>query len=115
MAKTKVNTQKQMHEIGMVAAVISDAILKKLYKYAETGYCEVVSTISDWAAEFEKKHRNTDWEEMEENPVKPLSNHFKKMKAEVNGKPQRGWDIGCWDDAVIDFAHYKFEQYKSRF
>ena len=96
----KINKAK---EVGMVSAIIADSVMKKLYpKVQETGhgYMQTVDIISDWAIQFIKKHKNTDWEDVLHNSaLKPLSKGFKST-------------IICWDDAVIDFAHYKLEGYQ---
>jgi len=54
--------------------------------------------IGTWAVEFAKNHEKTFWEKVLEKGMKPLS------------KKQR--EIICWDDAVIDFAEFKLEQFK---
>ena len=98
-------TAKIIKEVAMVSAIMSDAILKELHKelqdFHQQGYIGAIVTISDWAAEFEKKHRETNWEDvLMNNSLKPLSEHLAKH------------EIICWDDAVMDFAHFKFEQFK---
>lgn len=89
-------------EVAMVAAIMGDYVTKKLYKEVQNqgnGYMVTMDTIGDWAIEFAKKHEKTFWEKVLEDGMKPLS---KKIK----------WSIMCWDDAVMDFAHFKFEQFK---
>lgn len=82
--------------LAMTAAIMSDAIMKPLYEKIPS-YLEASATIADWAIEFEEKHKETDWEKTLEDSLKPLSKEF---------SPE---GIICWDDAVMDFAHYKFE------
>ncbi len=99
------NKVEYAKEVGMVSAIISDVILKKLYKEMQDfhgqGYVDAVDTISDWAVEFVNKHLKTNWEDvLMDNALKPLSQKLKKI------------EIICWDDAVMDFAHFKFEQFK---
>ncbi|HEY5392459.1 MAG TPA: hypothetical protein VIJ57_10115 [Hanamia sp.] len=90
-------------EVGMVSAIIADTAMKPLYKKAQEfgqGYMHTADTISDWAIQFIKKHKNTNWEDVLHNSaLKPLSKAFKST-------------IICWDDAIIDFAHYKLEGYQ---
>lgn len=88
-------------EVAMVSAIISDTIMKKLYKEVQkrgSGYMVAADYISDWAVEFAEKHEKTSWEKVLEKGMKPLSKSVKS--------------IMCWDDAVIDFAFYKFEIFK---
>ena len=95
---TQIEIQK---EIAMVAAIMGDCITKKLYKLMQSngcGYVDTMSVIADWAIEFERKHRKTKWEDVMDGDMTPLS---KEMKS-----------IICWDDAVYDFAHYKFSLLK---
>ena len=86
-------------EIAMISAIMSDHITKKLYKKIQeggNGYMATVETIAIWAVEFYNKHKETDWEEVlnTDNEMKPLSKQIKS--------------IIWWDDAVFDYAHYKF-------
>lgn len=93
--------EKFVKETTMVAAIISDAIMQKLYEAVQangSGYITTVDLISDWAIEFAKKHENTNWEDALEKGIKPLSNFLS--------------EIICWDDAVMDFAHHKLNEYK---
>lgn len=93
------NKKDFAHEVGMVSAIISDTIMKRFYEKNGQGYCAVVDQIADWAMEFVKKHKNTDWEViLFDGALKPLSKRFKG-------------DIICWDDCVIDFAEYKLQTY----
>lgn len=90
-------------EVAMVAAIMGDCITKKLYKEVQNqgqGYMVTMDTIGDWAIEFAKKHEKTLWEKVLEDGMKPLSKEFKKTT------------IICWDDACMDFAYFKFEQFK---
>lgn len=106
--QTTMNTPKTefgnftFHEVAMVSAIISDHILKDLYPEVQkrgNGYVFAVDMLANWAIEFAEKHTKTSWEKVLEEGMQPLS---KEMK-----------EIICWDDAVIDFACYKLEQYKN--
>lgn len=94
------NKSEYAKEVGMVSAIISDNIMKKLYETMGEGYIAAVEQITEWATQFVKKHKNTNWEEVlfDETELKPLSKKYKGP-------------LACWDDAVIDFAWYKYEQY----
>ena len=91
------------HEVAMVAAIIGDTITKRLYDEVQkrgNGYMVTMDTIGNWAIEFAKKYEKTSWEKVLEKGMKPKS---KKIK-----------EIMCWDDAVIDFAEFKLEQFKKQ-
>jgi len=88
-------------EVAMVSAIISDTIMKRLYKEVQkrgSGYMVTADYISDWAVEFAKTHEKTSWEKVLEKGMKPLSKVVKS--------------IMCWDDAVIDFAEHKLNEFK---
>lgn len=92
--------EQKIKEVGMVSAIISDHIMKRLYaemKKRGTGYISTVEKISQWAQEFVKKHEKTNWEDALENGIKPL--HPKSS------------EIICWDDAVMDWAQYKLAEF----
>ncbi len=96
-------TQERINEVGMVAAIISDHVMKRLYAEMQkrgTGYISTVEKISEWAQEFVEKHKKTNWEDALEKGIKPL--HPKSN------------EIICWDDAVMDFSNYKLEQFKKQ-
>ena len=87
-------------EVAMVAAIMGDNIMEKLYAKVQErgeGYMATIDVLSDWAIEFAKKHAKTNWEKVLEKGMKPLS---KSMS-----------EIICWDDAVIDFAHHKLDTF----
>lgn len=89
------------NEVAMVAVIMGDCITKKLYAEVQKqgdGYMTTVDLIGSWAVEFAKKHEKTSWEKVLEEGMKPLS---KKMKS-----------IICWDDACIDYAEFKLENFK---
>ncbi len=96
--KTKTKAQFKKVDFGMVCAIISDNIMKQLYEKQQQGYIQAAATIADWSEEFENKHKKTNWEDALEKGMKNLSKYFKS-------------EIICWDDAIIDFAHYKLENY----
>lgn len=85
-------------EVALIATVMGDFIMKKLYDKQGGGYILAVDTISDWALEFYEKHKDTVWEEFLETKSKPLSSD-----AQFHGF------MSCWDDVVMDYAQYKFE------
>jgi hypothetical protein len=93
---------EHIQEVGAVSAIISDAILQQFYEKAQIGFINTAYTIADWAIEFIKKHKRTNWEKVQDKGMKPLSKYFKS---------EEGGEVICWDDAVIDFAWYKYEQY----
>jgi hypothetical protein len=95
-------THKERHiEIAAISAIISNVIFNKTYELFNNGnmggYIFTAYELAAWAIEFDKMHRKTDWEEVLENGYKKLSEHFTQ-------------DVICWDDAIMDFAHYKYEQ-----
>ncbi len=95
------NKKEFAKEVGMVGAIMADGIFEKLYKVCQengTGYISAAEIISGWAVEFVLKHEKTDWEEMLEMGIKPLSNEIKS--------------VICWDDCVFDYSHFKLEQMK---
>jgi len=86
--------------LATVAAIISDTIIKKLYKHVQKnigeGYIYTVDLIGQWAVEFETKYGEVDWEDFQMNPTK------------------YGFDEShcAWDDAVMSFAKKKFKELK---
>ena len=92
------NSQKYTKEVSMVCAVIADNITKKLYEKCGS-YIDTIDLISEWGIEFAQKHKNTNWEKVLEKNPSPLSDEVKS--------------IMCWDDAVIDFAHYKLNNFNA--
>lgn len=99
-------TNKERHiEIAAISAIISDVIFKKAYELFNNGnmggYVYTAYELAAWAVEFDKMHRKTDWEEVLEKGYKKLSEHFTQ-------------NVICWDDAIMDFAHYKYEQEEKR-
>lgn len=95
-------TQERINEVGMVSAIISDHIMKRLYAEMQkrgTGYISTVEKISEWAQEFVKKHEKTNWEDV------LMNNSLKPLSKEIS-------EIICWDDAAIDWAYYKLAKFK---
>jgi hypothetical protein len=89
-------------EVGIVAAIMSDTIFEKLYKVCQqngTGYITTAETISEWVLEFVLKNKQTNWEDLLEKGIVPLSKEIS--------------EVICWDDAIFDYAHYKLEQLKN--
>lgn len=94
--------KQYIKEIGMIAAIISDHITNELYDLHQKkgeGYISTVETISNWSLEFLEAHKRTNWEEVLDNTLKPKSKKWGSNS------------IICWDDAVIDFAYYKLENF----
>lgn len=99
-------TNKERHiEIAAISAIISDVIFKKAYELFNNGnmggYVYTAYELAAWAVEFDKMHRKTNWEEVLEKGYKKLSKHFTQ-------------NVICWDDAIMDFAHHKYEQEEKR-
>lgn len=95
------NILRDKKETAMVAIIFGDAITSLLYSEMQSqgkGYMDTVDTISEWAIEFVEKHKNTNWENVLEGGMKPLSKQIKS--------------IICWDDVCFDYAHFKLEQFK---
>ncbi len=109
------NKKDYARECSMVAAIIADHILKRLYNKSQIGYIAVVDLISSWAIEFVEKHKKTNWEDVLENDtMHPISKKFQKkriIRTRLNQKREVvPYIIGCWDDAIADFAEYKLEK-----
>jgi len=87
-------------ECALVASIIADCIFKKLYVACQKqggGYMMCADTISEWALEFTQKHECTNWEEILEIGINPLSKEI--------------GTIICFDDAVVDFGFYKLAEF----
>lgn len=85
--------------VAMTASLMAEHVSEKLYLHLHSvghGYVATHEQIAEWALCFEKKHRNTNWDEVLEREMKPLS-------SEVDS-------IFSKDDAVIDYACYKMER-----
>ena len=65
------------------------------------GVIDITELIARWSIEFYEKHINTNWEKVLEDGMKPLS---KKFAIDA---------VGCWDEAIIDFGYFKFEETNS--
>jgi hypothetical protein len=91
-------------EIGAISVIISTEIFEKLYEIFKSrgagGFIDVSYEIANWAIEFEKKHRKTNWEDLLETGLKPISKAFQ----------EKNYEIICWDDTILDFANFKLEQ-----
>jgi hypothetical protein len=98
----KVMKNKERHiEIAAISAIISNVIFNKAYELFNNsgmgGYVYTTYELAAWAVEFDKMHRKTNWEKVLEKGYKKMSNHFTQ-------------DVICWDDAIMDFAHHKYEE-----
>ena len=94
------NNRERHIEFAAISAIISNIIFNKTYELFNNGnvggYIYTAYELAEWAVEFEETHRKTNWEEVLDKGYKKLSEHFTQ-------------DVICWDDAVMDFAHYKYE------
>lgn len=88
--------KEEIKEIAMISAIISNVIFDKLYEKTDIGYIAVTDMIADWAIEFFEKHKDTNWGDVMDGTMKPLSTVMN--------------NIICWDDCIMDFAEYKFSQ-----
>ena len=99
-------TNKERHiEISAVSIVLSNEIFDKAYELFNNGnmggYVYTAYELAEWATECEKMLRKVDWEEVLEKGYKKMSEHSSKHIT---------MDVICWDDAIMNFAHYKYEQ-----
>jgi hypothetical protein len=88
-------------EVGMTASIMADFISEQLYtkmKSKDMAYIATHEQIASWAIEFVDKHLKTNWEEVLDGGLEPLSIECKNRS------------IICWDDCVIDYAFFKLEQ-----
>lgn len=85
-------------EIGQIAAILSDECLQELYDKSNLGYIDCTYAIGEWAVEFFDKYRNTDWEDLLQNPK------------------SFGFNDGtiCWDDAIMQFGKQKLNELLKR-
>lgn len=93
--------KEHIKEVALIAVILGDHFTEKLYTLIQQqgqGYMATADTLSDWAIEFEKKHRKTNWEKVLEKGMKPLS---KEMSS-----------IICFDDAIYDFGYYKLQKFR---
>lgn len=92
--------KQQLHEVAMIAVILGDHFAEALYTKMQelgTGYVSTFEEIGHWAVEFFEKHKKTNWEDVLDEGMKPLS---KEMTSVI-----------CYDDAVIDFGYYKLGQF----
>lgn len=90
--------QQSLKSLGMTAAIIADIVLNRLQDSVGKSYFSAVELVSLWANDFEKKHRNTNWETVLNDGLPALSD---KSTARVYS----------WDEVVMDFAEYKYQEY----
>ena len=93
--------KEQIRETAFIAAIMGDYFVDSLYPLMQergTGYISTAEELAKWSMEFFEKHKNTDWEEVLENGMKPLS---KEMQS-----------IICYDDCIVDFGYWKLSQFK---
>lgn len=92
---------KELLELAMIGVILGDHFANKLYEKMRqkgTGYVSTAETIAEWSVNFYIKHKNTDWESVLENGMKPLSNEMSS--------------IISFDEAVIDFGYYQLNKFK---
>lgn len=92
---------KQLLELAMIGVILGDHFADKLYEKMRqkgTGYVSTAETIAKWSVNFFAKHKNTDWESVLENGMKPLSNELSS--------------IISFDEAVIDYGYYQLNKFK---
>ena len=95
------NKQEQFLEVAMIAVILGDHFAEKLYSKMQergTGYVSTFETIGQWSVEFYNKHKKTNWEQVLEDGMKPLSTEMQS--------------VICYDDAVIDYGFYKLNLFK---
>jgi len=97
----QIKPEPDLHEVAMIAAIMGDSDgLDRLYEFVQhnrdAGYILTIDIIGGWAVEFYQKYKNTNWENLLEDPVKVGFSS----------------NVCCWDDAVMEFAEQKFEEYK---
>ena len=95
-------------EFGMVAAIISDTILKDLYEVSQdvdVYFVGCSELCAKWSQEFIEANKDTDWEALQFDKAtkEPLSKYWKDT---------HGDKVEEWDSGVIDFAWHKFETFK---
>ena len=92
---------KQLSEVAMIAVILGDHFTAKLYekmKLDGKGYISTSEEISVWSILFFNMHKNTNWEKVLENGLKPLSIELSSIE--------------CYDEAIIDFGFYKLNQFE---
>lgn len=82
-------------EIGQISAILADHFLENLSKISNKPYVDDADIIGNWAVDFFDKHRETNWEDVLENP-------------ESYDLPK---EVICWDDAIVHFGHGKFAEF----
>lgn len=94
-------TREEHIEISAVSLVMSNIIFDKAYELFNNnrmgGYVYTAYELAEWAIECVEKLEAINWEETLEKGYAKMSEHFTQ-------------DVICWDDAIADFAHYKYEQ-----
>lgn len=92
---------EQIKETAFIAAILGDNFVNKLYSLMQergTGYISTCEEIAVWSMEFYEKHKDTNWEEVLEKGIIPLSKEIQS--------------IICYDDCIIDFGYWKLSQFK---
>lgn len=99
--KHKMEISEQIKETAFIAAILGDHFVDSLYPLMQergTGYISTAEEIAKWSMEFYEKHKGTNWEDVLENGMIPLS---KEMQS-----------IICCDDCIVDFGYWKLSQFK---
>ncbi len=92
---------EKIKEVAFIAAILGDHFVESLYPIMQergTGYISTAEEIAKWSIEFYKKHKDTDWEEVLENGIKPLSEEMKS--------------VICYDDCIVDFGYWKLSKFR---
>ncbi|MEI6487727.1 MAG: hypothetical protein WCP52_02125 [Bacteroidota bacterium] len=88
--------KEQIRETAFIATILGDHFVDQLYPIMQergTGYISTAEEIVNWSLEFFDKHNETNWEDVLENGMSPLSTEMQS--------------IICYDDAIIDFGYWK--------
>jgi hypothetical protein len=96
--------KNKKHELALIASIMSHRIGDGLFVIHNMPFIASNEIIVDWAIEFQKIHKGTDWEHLlnsEDVTIKTISTAF------VNEI------IETWDDAIEDYALYKLETYEN--
>lgn len=83
--------QEDIKETAMIGMVMGFLVMDELYEKYDVGSMTLYDIMGDWAVDFYHLHKDTNWEDVQDNPV---SFGFSK-------------DVMCWDDAVMEFAQKK--------
>jgi len=78
-----------IHDVGMIASVMSHEMFDEIYKNVDGGVMRVHDLISQWSLEFHKKYEG-------------------KVNWGFDDETNHGFvKSGCWDEAIIEFTERK--------